>query len=88
MKKWLKTFKCETSLAVQWLKTELPMQGVRAGSIPGRGTEIPCAVRYGQKKNSKHEADGDDNAPHCDRSLQACVCLVSANEHSRIVNFV
>ena len=81
MKKWLKTFKFETSLAVQWLKT-MSFQCIVAGSIPGGGTDTAK-----KKKKSKHEADGDD-VPHCDRSLQACVCLISANEHSRIVNFV
>ena len=37
------------SLVVQWLRLHASTAG-GAGSIPGRGTKIPHAARYGQKK--------------------------------------
>ena len=39
------------------VKTELPLQG-DVGSIPGRGTKIPHAVRRGQKKNKRKKESG------------------------------
>ena len=38
-----------TSLVVQWLRFRTSNKG-DAGSIPGQGTKIPYAVRYGQKE--------------------------------------
>ena len=37
-----------TSLAVQWLGLHVSSAG-GAGSIPGRGTKVPCAMQCGQK---------------------------------------
>ena len=42
--------KIGTSLAVQWLRLNAPTAG-DMGSIPGRGTKIPHATRWGQKIN-------------------------------------
>ena len=39
-------------LAIQWIKL-LPFTDESAGSIPGRGTKIPQAKQYGQKKKKK-----------------------------------
>ena len=38
-----------TSLVVQWLRLCASTEGV-AGSIPGQGTKIPHATRYGLNK--------------------------------------
>ena len=46
-----------TSLAVQWLRLYVPMQGV-AGLIPGRGAKIPHASRP-KNQNIKTEATVD-----------------------------
>ena len=43
-----------TSLAVQWLGLCASVAG-GMGSIPGQGTKIPHATRYGQKKKKKEE---------------------------------
>lgn len=54
MKKWLKTFKCETSLAVQWLKTELPMQGVQVRSLVGElRSHVLCDTAKKRIQNTK-----------------------------------
>ena len=39
-------------LAIQWIKL-LPFTDEGAGSIPSRGTKIPQAKQYGQKKKKK-----------------------------------
>ena len=41
-----------TSLAVQWLRLNIPNAG-GTGLIPGGGTKIPHAERCGQKKKKK-----------------------------------
>ena len=41
-----------TSLVVQWLRLRSPNAG-GIGSIPGQGTRIPHATRWGQKKKKK-----------------------------------
>ena len=41
-----------TSIAVQWLRVHASTAG-GAGSIPGWGTKILCAVQNGQKKNKE-----------------------------------
>ena len=43
---------CGTSLVVQWLRLRASDAG-GVGSIPGRRTKIPHAVRCGQKKKKK-----------------------------------
>ena len=45
----------ETSLAVQRLGLDLPMQGV-GGSIPGQGVEIPPAS-WPKRKKSRHKTE-------------------------------
>ena len=40
-----------TSLVIQWLRLYASTSG-GTGSIPGQGTEIPCAVWHGQNNNS------------------------------------
>ena len=42
------------SLAVQWLRLRLPMQGVRVRSIPGQRAKIPQAS---QPKKTKHKTE-------------------------------
>ena len=42
-----------TSLAVRWLGLHASSAGGMA-SIPGRGTKIPQATRWGQKKKNAH----------------------------------
>ena len=49
MNEWLKILKSGTSLAVQWLRLRATSTG-SMGSIPGRGTKIPHAVRPKEKK--------------------------------------
>ena len=49
-----------TFLEVQWLRLHTPNAG-GTGSIPGRGSKIPHAMRCGQKKK-KAEAS---NKGHC-----------------------
>ena len=39
------------SLVVQWLRLHT-FSAVGLGSIPGQGTKIPNAVRWGQKKST------------------------------------
>ena len=46
---------CRTSLAVQWLRLRLPMQG-GAGSIPGQGAKIPHASWPKNQKNIKNRS--------------------------------
>ena len=41
-----------TSLVVKWLRLHTSNAGA-AGSIPGRGTKIPHALRHGQKNKIK-----------------------------------
>ena len=52
MKGWEKTYldnSFGTSLAVQWLRLQAPNAG-DTGLIPGWGTKILYATRFGQKK--------------------------------------
>ena len=46
---FLKMWITGTSLAVRWMRLHASNAG-GAGSIPGRGTKIPHAVRLSQKK--------------------------------------
>ena len=49
---WIKNESVGTSLAVQWLRLHLPMQG-GAGLIPGRGAKIPRASQPKPNKQTK-----------------------------------
>ena len=44
----------ETSLVVQWLGLDLPMQGI-GGSVPGQGVKIPPASWPKKKKKEKNQ---------------------------------
>ena len=63
-----------TSLAVQWLRLHLPMQG-DAGSIPGEGTKIlhasrPKSQNIKQKQYCNKFNKGFKNGPHKKRILK------------------
>ena len=62
------------SLAVQWLGLHASTAG-GTGSIPGRGTNIPHAMRHSQKKPPKNPAYIIRLHTYEIKHTHTCVCL-------------
>jgi len=55
-----------TSLVVQWLRAELPLQGVQVGSLVGELVETPYTAWYSQKNRIKNKKE--KKGTECSRS--------------------